>query len=264
MRKILLVQLITGLIIWSCSNSDKGLKINPHVEQTNSIKVKSMTKSDWKNFDELLEQNIALSFEKQLFFGEIIGSRSWQFDMNSGTITFGDNLSYPVQIIGSLSFIDNSWMWGWANSESNIPERLLKQSNQLKKIGESKQINELTKDIFTVDQGFEHKIGMIACGLFNSKSYYCANYGDGTLVVTIASDKIPGIDLDDYTKILSTFPQLLNSFDFNHRSAFINYLIDRDFEVKMEGNFVKGDRDGKLIIGEFDNQLRLINLEGKN
>ena len=152
--------------------------------QIDQSKFNALKKTDYKNLEEIIEQNAGLSFEKQMIFSDIIGSSAWELNMEKGKIMFG-NLEFSIQIIGSLSFNNNSWMWGWANTQSRMPENLLIQSNQLKEIGEKKNIKELTDGHFNVEKGFEHKIGMMACGLFNSKSYYCANYGQGTLVVTI-------------------------------------------------------------------------------
>jgi len=161
--------------------------------QIDTSKFKIIEKTDYKNIEEAFEQNAGLSFEKQMIFGDVIGSNSWELNMKKGVIAFGD-IEFPIQIIGSLSFKENSWMWGWANTQSRIPENLLTQSNQLKEIGQQKSIKELTEGHFIAETGFEHKIGMMACGLFKSKSYYCANYGQGTLVVTIDDNKIPKID----------------------------------------------------------------------
>ncbi|TAJ11381.1 hypothetical protein DMA11_17220 [Marinilabiliaceae bacterium JC017] len=232
-------------------------------EQIDSNGFETVSKHNWESFEELLEQNAGLSFEKQMIFGEVIGSSSWQFDMNSGSISFGDKLVFPVQVIGSLSFNDSSWMWGWANSQSGIPENLLQQANRLRALGEEKQIKELTEGHISVDEGFEHKIGMICCGVFKSGSYYCANYGQGTLVVTIDSDIIPSVDNDKHKKILTNFSQLISNIDVNHKSAFINYLIDRGFQLKIEENKIEGLRNGLVITGEFDESGKLKNLNGK-
>ncbi|UII32321.1 hypothetical protein LVD17_00520 [Fulvivirga ulvae] len=231
--------------------------------QVDNSDFKTHQKSDGQSFEELFEQNAGLSFEKQMILGDVIGSNSWQFDMGSGTISFGDALRFPVQVIGSLSFNDSSWMWGWANAKSGIPENLLVQSNELKKLGEQKQIPELTDGHFSVEEGFEHKMGMAACGLFKSKAYYCANYGQGTLVVTIDSKEIPDIDKNRYEKMLTSFPQLISNIDVNHKAAFINYLIDREFQLKEENDKIEGSKDGKTITGEFDDMGRLKNLGGK-
>ncbi len=230
--------------------------------QIDSSRFKDIQKADYKNLEDLIEQNAGLSFEKQLIFGDVIGSNAWELDMGKGKIMFG-TLEFPIQIIGSLAFNNSSWMWAWANTQSGMPENLLIQSNKLKEIGEKKNIKELTEGSFNVEEGFEHKIGMMACGLFNSKSYYCANYGQGTLVVTIDDNKIPKIDKDRFEKILTSFPQLISGTTLNHKNAFKNYLLDRDFKLSITENSVEGLKNDKVIIGEFDELNRLKSLNGK-
>lgn len=232
---------------------------NDEIDHSKFLKVK---KNNFKSIQELIEQNAGLSFEKQMIFGDVIGLNSWELDMTKGSIFFG-SLEFPIQIIGSLAFNNNSWMWAWANTESGMPENLLTQSKHLKEIGEQKHIAELTEGHFNVETGFEHKIGMMACGLFNSKSYYCANYGQGTLVVTIDSNKIPEIDKNSLEKILTSFPQLISGTALNHKNAFQNYLIDRDFKLDITENKVEGLKNGKVITAEFDELNRLKSLNGK-
>lgn len=234
-------------------------KVEPQVDNSKFSKV---DKKDFQNFQDLVEQNAGLSFEKQMIFADVIGSNAWELDMGKGNISFG-NLEFPIQIIGSLAFNNNSWMWGWANTQSGMPENLLKQSNQLKEIGENKNIQELTDGHYNVDEGFEHKIGILACGLFKSKSYYCANYGQGTLVVTIDDNKIPEIDKNRVEKVMTNFPQLISGINLNHKNTFQNYLIDRDFDLSIYDNKIEGLRNNKVVVAEFDELDRLKSLNGK-
>ncbi len=233
---------------------------NPKENIDNSEFIK-YNKEEYKTFTDLFELNAGISFDKQVIFGELIGEKPWNLDMNTGKISF-ENLEFPIQIIGSLSFNDNSWLWGWANIQSGIPENLLIQSNKLKAIGEQKGISELIDSSFIVDNGFEHKIGMLACGLFNSKSYYCANYGQGTLVVTIDDEKIPNIDKEKIENILFNFPKLISGIELNHRKTFKNYLIDYGFELKISETKIEGLKEGKVIVAEFDELDRLKSLNG--
>jgi len=238
-----------------------GEKAKEKIQIDNS-KFSLIKKIDYKNLEEIIEQNAGLSFEKQMIFGDVIGSNAWELDMGKGKIIFG-SLEFPIQIIGSLSFNNNSWMWGWANTQSGMPENLLIQSNELKAIGEKKSIKELTDGHFNVEEGFEHKIGMMACGLFNSKSYYCANYGQGTLVVTIDDNKIPEIDKNRLEKVMTSFPQLISGTELNHKNSFINYLIDREFQLSISENKIEGLKKDKVVIAEFDELNRLKFLNGK-
>lgn len=222
----------------------------------------SINKTDFKNFQDLLDQNAALSFEKQQNFSDLTGESAWNIDLNTGTLSFG-TLDFPIEIIGSLSFNDYSWMWGWANVKSGIPENLLGGALKLKEIGEKKQIEEFTDGHFSVEEGFEHKMGLVACGILNADAYFCANYGQGTMVVTMKSDRIPRIDSKKLEKILTTFPQVIGGIDLNHRVAFTNYLIDRGLEINTSGNTVEGIKNGKVLIAEFDDLNRLTSLNGK-
>ncbi len=236
--------------------------------QIDHSKFSLIEKIDYTSLDEMIEQNAGLSFEKQLIFANLIESQIWNLDIEKGNIDFGKNIDFedmdfPIQIIGSFSFNDNSWMWGWANTKSIIPKNLLIQSNQLKKIGEKKNIKELIDGHFNVEEGFEHKIGMMASGLFNSSSYYCANYGQGTLVMTIDDKKIPKIDKSRLENILTYFPQLISKIELNHRNTFQNYLIDRGLKLLITENKILGLKEDKVIIAEFDKLNRLKSLDGK-
>ncbi|MDB4292355.1 hypothetical protein N9954_03050 [Maribacter sp.] len=226
------------------------------------LKFTTAEKKECATLEELIAQNAGLSFEKQLILADVIGSNAWELDMGKGSISFG-TLEFPIQIIGSLAFNNNSWMWGWANTQSGIPENLLVQSDRLKEIGQQKNIKELTDGHFTVTDGFEHKIGMMACGIFESKSYYCANYGQGTLVVTIADARIPEVDKSKLEKVLTSFPQLISGTAVDHRIAFESYLIDRGFMLNSSEQRIEGLRNNKIITAEFDDLNRLKSLNGK-
>ena len=109
-----------------------------------------------------------------------------------------------------------------------------------------------------------HEIGMIACWLFTSKSYYNAIYDGGVMLVTIDDDKVPGIDENNTRNIASFFPEILTSIareDFNNRYALYNYLIDRNIPMKISNHKIEGIKNRKIIQAEFDSLGRLIWLE---
>ena len=220
-------------------------------------------KPAWSEFDELFHQHVGLSFEKQLNLSDLIQSHGWQLDMGSGTILFGSDISIPIQVIGTFSFNDSSWMWGWANEKSGIPPNLLQDALKMKEIGEQKGLSEFTEGHYAAAEGFEHKIGMVASGLMRAKAYYCANYGQGTLVATLSGDAIKAIDQNQPEKVVTTFPQLISAMEISHRPAFHNYLIDRGYQVKHTESTLEGYRQGKTITGTFDEAGRLTDLSGK-
>ena len=77
-------------------------------------------------FEELFHQYAAISFDRQLSIVEQIGDWSFELDPKAGEITFtkkrifGSNKvrTSPVQILGSESQRDHSWLWGWTSPAS--------------------------------------------------------------------------------------------------------------------------------------------------
>ncbi|CAM3165619.1 DUF6882 domain-containing protein [Paenibacillus lupini] len=73
--------------------------------------VRTVDLQDIENFSslqELLERYSGIALEKQLAMTESIGSLDWKVDMNAGTATFGNRLTFPIQMLGSVSHQSNT------------------------------------------------------------------------------------------------------------------------------------------------------------
>lgn len=209
----------------------------------------------------LYNKHALLSFSKQQLLGDSITDKPWQFDMSEGLLTFQGGYSYPMQVIGSLSFLDNTWMWAWANEQSQIPEKLLEQSHALKVYGQKNGIEELITSKLSVKQGFEHKIGMIASGHFETEAFYCANYGKGTVVVTINKNKLFWPELKKIEFVVTSDPRIVTSLDVDHRSALFYFLEAFEFEVLSKGDKLVGTKKEAVVTAEFDRQGRLTRIK---
>ena len=60
-------------------------------------------------------QHIGTSFARQLALADYLGECRWQVDVVGGTIHFEDKGSYPIQLLGSESEMEGTWLWAWAN-----------------------------------------------------------------------------------------------------------------------------------------------------
>ena len=223
--------------------------------QTNNVSI-------CKSEQELIEKYGGIALEKQLHFGEIVGDLSWNVDMQAGEISFGDKFVFPFQILGTFSHSSESWLWAWANERSGIPEKLMKQALTLQKYGQDIEIDLLRNSEFDAEKTDLHLIGSIASGMFNASGYYLANYGQGTMCVTIKSDKIDSSYENNHYSTMTVFQQLISLFEMNHKNALLNYLSAKGYETKEEGNILTGSKDGKVITAEFDDLSRLTKLNG--
>ncbi|MCA9269681.1 MAG: hypothetical protein KDA41_14470, partial [Planctomycetales bacterium] len=72
-------------------------------------------------FANLLSLHIGNAYAKQLAFADFLGERNWRVSISEGRVKFGNDLSYPIQLIGTEAYGDSSWLWAWANEQSNLP-----------------------------------------------------------------------------------------------------------------------------------------------
>jgi hypothetical protein len=234
--------------------SDKSTPADTPSTQLNTTPCKSE--------QELIERYGGIALEKQLDFGDIIGSNNWNVDVTKGTISFGPELCFPMQSIGTFSHSSQTWLWAWANTKSGLPESIIQQSLQLKKYGEDNEIDLLRNDTFDFSKDELHLVGAIASGMFNSSAYYIADYGQGAMVVTIKSGIVDKARTDNHLRILTVFPQLISLFDMNHKNALVNYLQAKGYVVSDAENMVTGIKNNNTITGQFDELSRLTKLNG--
>jgi hypothetical protein len=181
--------------------------------------------------------------------------------IDAGEITFGD-LRAQVQLIGSFAASSQSWMWAWANEQSEIPQSFLMQSLRLKEIGQANNIVQFTTPCFESNEKIGHIFSMIASGLFGASGFYPADYGEGTLFVTLYSPQIEDF-LASRTHVYSLiFSQFISGFSVNHKKALYHYLTAKGFAIETDGNKIVAKKSPDELVAEFDDQNRLLSLNG--
>ena len=211
---------------------------------------------------ELLERYAALACDKQNNLYEVIGDNSWNADLDAGTIAFGPELVFPLQVLGSFSHTSETWLWAWANTQSNLPDRLLRQAGQLRAYGEQHGLELLTAPDFAATAHDLHRLGCIAVGMFGASAYYLANYGAGTLLVTIQSELIDRVAKNDLVRIAHTFPQVISTFELRHRPAFRHYVTQKGFPVTETADAIHVAAGADTLTATFDHLGRLAGLKG--
>ena len=215
------------------------------------------------NYNELLEKYGGLGLERQASLGDIIGDNNWSADMVKGTLSFGDDIEFPIQVIGTYAFDSETWLWAWANTESGLSDELLNDVKKLHAYGKENDIEFLTSAEFEADQTNVHAIGIIASGLLGASAYYCGNYGEGIILYTIKSEKIDNVPFDEQLRIQTTLSDLINIFTLNHRRAFESYLLAKQYDLIEEGAVITAKKNDKVIQASFDDLDRLTNLKGE-
>lgn len=213
-----------------------------------------------KTEQELLEQYGGIGLDKQRNLYEVIGDNSWNADLTKGEISFGGQLTFPIQVLGTFSHSSKTWLWAWANTQSGIPPNLQQHALQLKNHGEAHEIPLLKHSDYDAEINDLHLIGMIASGMFNTSAYYLADYGQGIMLVTFKSAIIDKTDSVDVARISTVFPELISTFEMNHRAAFENYVKSKGFAIDQQEQQTIAEKNGTKITAVFDELSRLTKL----
>ncbi|WDF65091.1 DUF6882 domain-containing protein [Flavobacterium sp. KACC 22763] len=234
-------------------------------EKTESTTNQQNVAKHFTSENDFLEKYGASALEKQRNLYAVTGGLSWNVNMDAEEITFGDDLTFPMQVLGSFSHSSETWLWLWDNKAGGYAESVMQQALSLKKYGEENNIDLLSVGKFDAVPNDLHLIGMVATTMFNLSGYYLGNYGQGTMVVTLKDDSIDNTESEEFSRILTVFPELISTFEIqNHKNAFTNYLSQKGFELSSNGNEVKAEKDGKIINATFNENNLLVDLNGNS
>ena len=182
--------------------------------------------------------------------------------MGKREISFGPDLNFPIQVLGTYSHSAQTWLWAWANTQAGLPDDILQHALQLQEYGEENGIDLLKISTFDAAMDDLHLIGLIASGMFDASGYYIADYGQGAMLATIKTHKVDSLRKENHHRIAIVFPQLISQFNMNHKSALNNYLVMKGYEVTSNGNSLSATKNGNSISAQFDNEGRLTELNG--
>ncbi|KAF2337536.1 DUF6882 domain-containing protein [Flavobacterium ginsenosidimutans] len=234
-------------------------------EKTASANTQNSQTISFTSENDFLEKFGALALEKQRNLYNVTGGLSWNVNMDAEEITFGDDLTFPMQVLGSFSHSSETWLWLWDNKAGGYAESVMQQALSLKKYGEENNIDLLSVGKFDAVPNDLHLIGMIATTMFNLSGYYLGNYGQGTMVVTLKDDSIDNTESEEFSRILTVFPELISTFEIqNHKNAFTNYLSQKGFELSPNGNEIKAEKNGNVINAVFNGNNLLTSLNGNS
>lgn len=211
----------------------------------------------------LLEKYAGIIMDRQYVLAGILGEHNWDADIESGMLAFeGADVQTPFEIVGTYSFSSETWMWSWANEASGLPENMTAIARKLHALGEAQDIRELVTPDFSLDPVDLHVFGIMACGIGEADAFYVADYGDGILVAVLTGDRVRSGWQPDHQRALLVFPQVISTFEVDHKSALRNYLQALGYEVKDDKGSVAATRDKQQIQADFDDIGRLTSLKG--
>jgi hypothetical protein len=174
--------------------------------------------------EECVNETALLAGARQMAFIEFLDGRNWHLDLDTGFVKFGDDLSFPIQLLGSSSDISNTWLWAWANSMSNIPSERMEKVLLLKDYGRDHDIAEFNIPQIPIEGSEDHMLAMICSELLGGVPYYRGPYANGAVFFLVLDTPSMNTRIETVRipRILITTFHAINVT--NHRKAVLIFL----------------------------------------
>jgi hypothetical protein len=211
-------------------------------------------------FTELLAKHVGAAYARQLAFLDLIGDRHWSLKTSEGVVRFGNDLAFPIQLLGTESSGDNSWLWAWANEQSRLPPQLLVACNQLRDIGAREGTTEFCERSFSLDKANGHSLASVASGIVGDCCYFRGPYDGGALYFLV--QEIDGSVLAPVAseRAVTVLSEVISQFDVDHRVMSEAFLRSQGFSLESTPDGLQAVRRGDAIQLSLDAQGRITNI----
>jgi hypothetical protein len=216
----------------------------------------------------LYDRHALASLEHQLNLVEVVSTGDWSFELQRCIVTFKTDREarpVPAQILGTEAYGAGTWLWGWANTASGLPQPSLRAATRLRRYGEDHGISELTDPTLSLDQAGGHTLSMVAAGLLDAPGYYRCPYEGGALFVLLEDPAVYCAPELPAVRLATALPQLLGQIEPEDLRAAIEGWCTRlglATEPRTGGLTVRSDR-GDEIEMDFDRLGRLTQIRSR-
>lgn len=215
-----------------------------------------------------LEQFALTSLEKQDKFALLLDDNLYDLDLEAGKLRFPNNLDLSLQVLGTESDNTLSWLWAWADEQTEeIPVNLLQASRELRDWGSHKAVREFRDPSIDLDRADGHVFSMIASEICRASCYYRDAYDGGSAFILLFDPMIDAQPSFDRSRLSRRFLDLISRYELNHRNALLSYLRIKDLSPAETRSSITCKLDtGERLSAEFDDagKLTLFNDEAVN
>ena len=217
-----------------------------------------------RTLTDYLEQYALIALEKQDKLALLVGEHTYDLDLDAGKIRFNDGIEFPFQFLGTESDNTLSWLWAWADEQTEeVPEDLLRAARQLKDWGAREGLHEFTRPSMDLDRADGHFLSMIAGEICGASCYFRDAYEGGAAFVLLFDKRIEAQPSFDLSRLSRRFLDLITRYELNHRNALLSYLRIKGLSPTEAGGLITGTLDtGESLSVGFDQDGRLQSFNG--
>lgn len=216
------------------------------------------------DFREQVERCALLSLEKSLRLESVIGGLMLELDLDAGLARFPDRIEVPFQVLGTESDNTLSWLWGWADEQTEVPESLLRSAREMRAWLDRSGFASLTRPSLDLDEADGLLLSLVASEVCKASAFLRDHYEGGALFLLLYHpeiDRQPGFDRAGLTRSLR---DLVEQYDLNARALVTSYVEGRGLPHAIAGNALNAQlENGERLVAEFDSVGKLATLNGE-
>jgi hypothetical protein len=137
--------------------------------------------------------------------------------------------------LGTESEKTKTWLWSWANSASDIPEKLMVSARRLRQQGERSGVKLLTTPQLKLSETDGHQLSMIATGLLDASAYYRGPYEGGAIFLLVDDPRIVRRIPATAKEMQRFFDEFTSRIDVaDHEKAYRAFLDDVQWRFSIQ------------------------------
>jgi hypothetical protein len=213
-------------------------------------------------FTSLFEQYALPAMEKRRKMLRLTEGHLTDLDLEAGSARFGASLTLPLQVLGTESDNSVTWLWAWAEEQTEMPEQVMRSSREMKAWLEQNGLRELALPSLDLGVADGIQLACLATEVCRASAFHRDGYEGGALFLLFFSDQIdrqPGFTLDE---LIGALLDLGSRYSFDHHRALAAYLRTRARSfVEQPASLHALLATGEQLFAEFDanGSVRTIN-----
>jgi len=214
------------------------------------------------NFTTYLEQYSLAALEKQDKLEQLLGDDFFELDLDAGKIRLGAR-NIPTQVIGTESDNTLTWLWAWADEQTEIPSSLLQSAIQLRNWGGNSNLPEFIQPSVDLIHADGNAIAMISSQVCKASCFYRDAYEGGAVFHLLFDREIVCQPPFDRARLFLRISDLFSRYELNHRNTMEAYCKSAGLSYRADVNSLNCElATGERMVVEFDESGRLVMFNG--
>ncbi len=215
-------------------------------------------------FQQEFERCALLSLEKREKLLGLAGDHFLELDLDAGAARFREGLSLEFQVLGTESENTLSWLWAWADEQTEMPDRLVRSARDLRQWFQDRGMQEIIRPSVDLDVADGNRIAMIGAEALGAGAYYRDRYEGGALFLLLFGGELHAQPDLDRGSLLRVFRDLTAQYPCDHRNVLASYARAKGLPAAGSDDMLNLQlAGGERILAEFSSGGSLLRINGE-